>query len=413
MSQLQKALLTASLLFLGLNGCGGTGGQEAPVASTRQGVALAPPPPPGCLPESPDTDQDGICDGVEAILGTHPDSSDTDGDRLSDYAEAYGLDGVDLPSLGANPRRKDLFVEVDYYPGFLPAQTTLDRVISAFTTAPVSNPDGSTGVSLHLMVDEQVSAADADQDLDPVWTEFDLIKAKYFEASRAPFFHYMLLANQHSGGTASGISRGIPGHDFVVTLGFAGGGTELQLAGTLMHELGHNIGLRHGGNDNANFKPNYLSIMNNEYHFHGFTMGGVPNVLDYSRVRIASFNEATINEVAAFTPVAPTTEADLALIGGLRFNNRLVIGNASANLSFNANFVIEATSYALDLNHNGAKNNVFPASQNDWHALVYDGAGEIGDSQLGTLRSLSRESAFLVAPDKMEPCLTVEPDRTP
>ncbi|MFY2562178.1 matrixin family metalloprotease [Corallococcus terminator] len=413
MSQLQKALLTASLMFLGLNGCGGTEVQEARTASTRQDVALAPPLPPGCLLESPDTDQDGICDAVEATLGTHPNSSDTDGDRLSDYAEAYGLDGVDLPSLGANPRRKDLFVEVDYYPGLLPAQTTLDRVTSAFTTAPVINPDGSTGVSLHLVVDEEIASADADEDLDPVWTEFDLIKAKYFAASRAPFFHYLLLANEHSGGNISGSSRGIPGHDLVVTLGFAGGATALQLAGTLMHELGHNLGLRHGGDDNATFKPNYLSIMNHEYQFHGFTLGGVANVLDYSRVRVAAFNEAAVNEVAAFTPVAPTTEGDLALIGGLRFNNRLVIGNASANLSFNANLVIEATSYALDFNHNGVKNNVFPASQNDWLALVYDGAGQIGDSQLGALRSPSREQRFLVAPDQMEPCLTVDERRTP
>jgi uncharacterized repeat protein (TIGR01451 family) len=32
--------------------------------------------------------------------------------------------------------------------------------------------------------------------------------------------------------------------------------------GTFMHELGHNLGLRHGGRDFANCKPNYLSVMN-------------------------------------------------------------------------------------------------------------------------------------------------------
>ncbi|WP_163863872.1 hypothetical protein [Myxococcus eversor] len=413
MSQLQKTLLTASLMFLGLNGCGDAEVQQEPTASARQDVALAPPLPPGCLATDRDADQDGICDVVEATLGTNPNSSDTDGDRLSDYAEVYGLDGVNLPAFGANPRRKDIFVEADYYPGLFPAQTTRDRVTSAFALAPVSNPDGSTGITLHLVVDQQIAAADADQDLNPVWTDFDIIKAKYFAANRAPFFHYMLFANRYSGGNSSGISRGIPAHDYVVTLGFIGGGSAAQLAGTIMHELGHNIGLRHGGTDHANYKPNYLSIMNYEYQFYGFTIGGVANVFDYSRLQIASFNEATINEVAAFTPVAPTTEADLARFGGLRFNDIQVAGNASANLDFNANGVIQAASYARDLDRNGATNSVFPASQNDWLALVYDGAGTIGDSQLGALRSLSREEPFLVAPDKMEPCLTVEPGRTP
>jgi predicted Zn-dependent protease len=39
-----------------------------------------------------------------------------------------------------------------------------------------------------------------------------------------------------------------------------------QQAGTLMHEFGHNLGLRHGGNENTNRKPNYISIMSYNYH---------------------------------------------------------------------------------------------------------------------------------------------------
>lgn len=33
----------------------------------------------------------------------------------------------------------------------------------------------------------------------------------------------------------------------------------------VMHELGHSLGLRHGGEDDLNGKPNYLSVMNYEY----------------------------------------------------------------------------------------------------------------------------------------------------
>ena len=34
-----------------------------------------------------------------------------------------------------------------------------------------------------------------------------------------------------------------------------------------MHELGHNLGLRHGGVDNVNCKPHHVSVMNYAYQF--------------------------------------------------------------------------------------------------------------------------------------------------
>ncbi len=59
-------------------------------------------------------------------------------------------------------------------------------------------------------------------------------------------------------------------------------------AGTLMHEFGHSLGLHHGGRDDVQFKPNYLSVMN--YMFQ--TRGRVPDrPLDYSRVGLAPLDE--------------------------------------------------------------------------------------------------------------------------
>ncbi|MEV0585369.1 CARDB domain-containing protein [Nonomuraea sp. NPDC050310] len=48
-------------------------------------------------------------------------------------------------------------------------------------------------------------------------------------------------------------------------------GTDQDQAGTILHELFHAMGLRHGGDNNDNFKPNYLSLMN--YFF----QTGIPN----------------------------------------------------------------------------------------------------------------------------------------
>lgn len=362
---------------------------------------------------APDSDGDGICDAAESRYGTSATSSDTDGDSISDFAELYGSGGVDLRYYGANPRKKDIFVEMDYYPNLRPLQAAVDRVTAAFANAPVSNPDGSTGIALHLVVDQQVASADADMDLNPAWTDFDVIKAKYFASRRAPFFHYALIANQYNSGGSSGLSRGIPGHDFMVTMGnwSTPGGTEQQQAGTIMHELGHNIGLMHGGHENMNYKANYLSLMSYNYQLRGLDVDGVAGVLDYSRVRLASASEASVSEISAFAPFWPSTEADLARYG-VRINGSLRIGNASANLDFNGNGVIQASPLAQDLNNDGDTSDIISASQNDWTALVYNGAGSIGDPALGDTASL-RMQPFLVAPEQTEACLTEHEHKNP
>lgn len=70
----------------------------------------------------------------------------------------------------------------------------------------------------------------------------------------------------------------IYGNDVIVTLGDWGLNTKTtdaayQLvnfqAGTIMHELGHNLGLRHGGDEDNNYKPNYYSTMNYLYQLMG------------------------------------------------------------------------------------------------------------------------------------------------
>jgi hypothetical protein len=64
---------------------------------------------------------------------------------------------------------------------------------------------------------------------------------------------------------ASGHTRDIGASDLIISLGALCPvsapcpGTETEQAGTLMHELGHALGLRHGGQDDIGRKPNHLS----------------------------------------------------------------------------------------------------------------------------------------------------------
>ncbi len=92
------------------------------------------------------------------------------------------------------------------------------------------------------------------------------------DTGRTPFFGETGLAEQ-------------PGNDIIVSMGgFAERAiTPAMLAqgGTFMHELGHNLGLDHGGplfvggqrtdynQVHLNFKPNYLSVMNYNHQSRG------------------------------------------------------------------------------------------------------------------------------------------------
>ena len=58
-----------------------------------------------------------------------------------------------------------------------------------------------------------------------------------------------------------------------------------NVSNTIVHELGHNLLLRHGGFENCNYKPNYNSVMNYQYQFPGVDTNCTPpgnGVLDYS-----------------------------------------------------------------------------------------------------------------------------------
>jgi hypothetical protein len=363
-----------------------------------------------CPAGSPDSDGDSICDEAEeSFYDTNPYNSDTDGDSISDAAELFGSNGVDLPFFGADPTRKDLFIEADYYPGLAPYPAAINIVRGAFENAPVGNPDGSSGISLHIDVNQQIANADVNNNLSPLWADFDVIKNRYFDSRRSPFFHYVLFANEFESNGSSGSSRSIPGHDFVVTLGTftVRGGTLLQQAGTLMHEFGHNLGLLHGGDENANFKPNYLSVMSYNYQFPGLTLDGFSGLMDFSRLRIASVNEARLNEFTAFSPLSGTTEAQLSRYG-VRKCNRLMRGNASANLDFNGNGTLQNL-VSANLDCDNSSRGVFRASQNDWSVVVFNGAGTIGDNLLGAEKSQMAQPQMLKAyksEDQVEPCMT-------
>jgi hypothetical protein len=111
-------------------------------------------------------------------------------------------------------------------------------------------------------------------------------------AAKAKAFRYCLVIN-HVVGHAYGGMAELGGDDFVVCLGgFLQPETEAVI---FMHELGHTLGLHHGGGDEVNGKPNYPSIMNYVLAYRD-TWNQAFWRLDYSRFALPTLNEAALNE---------------------------------------------------------------------------------------------------------------------
>lgn len=208
---------------------------------------------------------------------------------------------------------------------FQPKPAALKLVIDAFKKAPVQNPDGATGINIHIDAGpnsimngvnnarwnarSRAASVPHQPSIVPFaagsynFTDLDNIKGVHFNATRrAPVFHYALFADRYglgdgTGGTSSGLSRKIPGGDFIVSLGSVAGGTVFRQAGTFMHELGHNLGLRHGGDENAPaLKPNHLSVMNYRFQFIGLLKANGGREFDYSRRKLNDLDETALNE---------------------------------------------------------------------------------------------------------------------
>ena len=262
---------------------------------------------------------------------------------------------LDLAAMGADPLTKDVFVEVDWMRkgphrrSHWPRRRAVKQVVESFLDAPVSNPSGATGIRLHLDagprsimnpdtgerwrdLSRSNSIAHLDRlgacevipdDLsDPadgcgllyatIWDEFDRIRdgttvlPRNFEAARKSVFRYGLFAHRVDGpatgveASTGGLARDAPASDFISSLGDwngSGTGDVLEQGTTLMHELGHTLGLEHGGRlPEPDFKPNYLSVMNYSFATTGLLRLTRGNGLQYSRWSLPDLDEFALVE---------------------------------------------------------------------------------------------------------------------
>ena len=227
---------------------------------------------------------------------------DADGDGVPDSAEVSGgtFAGIDLYSMGARTNQKDIFIELDAMnstdPGVIPRSESLQMIVNAFSAQGISVhfDAGNTFSSSFSVANFNLGQGNNKVPYEPCVTLDQTTcssnsssrrsiydwKAESMALNRRNIFHYLLMGNsQLANGTSgsSGLAEVI-GNDFIVTMGNWGftltPGVALNelinmQASTIMHELGHNLGLQHGGNVATNYKPNYWSIMNYMYQLNG------------------------------------------------------------------------------------------------------------------------------------------------
>lgn len=233
----------------------------------------------GLHPGRPDVDGDLLLDGEEIAAGTDPKDPDTDRDGIPDGWEVHGHEGVDYASLGCDPLKRDLLVEIDYQYEEVPqpdgsveifsqrpGPALVQKIEDTFANMPIDNPDGSTGIRIKLISDTPLhpsylcydGGGDASGYNNPGRHSFRLAfhKATLCKGNQG------FIGNSHISGRSLKLKSPQPDNDCSNDL------TEraqlLQYA-VFMHELGHSLGLRHGGNVEANHKPNYPSLMNYLY----------------------------------------------------------------------------------------------------------------------------------------------------
>jgi hypothetical protein len=325
-------------------------------------------------------------------------AQDGDGDGIPDAIEGESW----YVQAGGTIDRQDVWVECDYMRTAVKQRGKLrQRAEAVFVRAPVPG-----GITLHLVFDDAIPFeqqwgdvgtpegffATFERTIEEYERSFD---ARPFTGANAqtmrPYVHYCVFVESIGGNGVSGYSFGIPGDLFVVALGQYRGQLPRWFlrageTGTFLHELGHNLGLTHGGGKpqpHLTYKPNFLSVMS--YHFQfafvRLAEGRAEffDYWDYSRARSSPLHEKRLRErdgiaLPEAVTIAETPRGDELL--GLTFCDgyELLAFRWNAPVDFDCDGGLAPGKIRFDATGDG-RLTTLGRGQADWENLVFGTAG--------------------------------------
>lgn len=308
------------------------------------------------LPHSDlDNDGDGISNFYESLGCTDPNDPDSDDDGIPDGMERRVSAGFNYQTAGADPCHRDIFVEVDYEERVnptsgqtesgRPSDILIEALTDFYAALPIANPDGTTGIKLHVYR----------SDVLPAGFDCDNLDSPFSYPNDT--FHKLEICLQNGGYNGHG---GIPGQRFRIYLAPpnnnpADDWTELRQYNyyhVFIHELGHNLSLHHGGNVDANHKPHYPSAMN---YWYAASLDGSPKTIqdagiNYSTGVFASvgLDECNLREKGSF-PGFTYNQISFMSYPNASFQ----LNPGSTWVDWNRNGVFETGTVQADINDDG------------------------------------------------------------
>lgn len=369
-------------------------------------------------PRTADTDTNTAADWISVDWVTPAGRNDVpagavdaDGDGIPDSAEVLGgtFAGLDLYAMGVRADQKDILIEVDRMnssdPGVIPRMEALQLVVNSFAAKSInvifdtgtefspsfSKANFNFGQGDNVTPFEQCVTLDQTTCTSNTSSRRSIYdwKEEYMDLRRRSLFHYLLFGYSQSPNGAAGSSgyAEIFGNDFLISMGNWGlnttAGTYLnklinQQASTIMHELGHNLGLRHGGDENLNDKPNYWSVMNYTYQLYGLDPDPT-SITAYERWRRAKGNGTPTTCNLAASPCGATSQFIMSYSNGTgaTLNESALAESANvgrgaatgAYADWNLNGALTPATYSKDLNVDSALGVL--RDYNDWANLKF------------------------------------------
>ena len=239
-----------------------------------------------------DADGDELSNELEAILRTDKYKKDTDNDGIDDWIEVYGKGDVLLPWEGSDPRKKDIFIEVDY----MDVKNKDNRIVYDFkddghivaeNLNKSFNKYGNTNV--HIDIDKKLPFKRLiyceGKNLGYHYTSLEELESE-FTPARQGIYHWAVVGSFVADYRTAGIA--CTNDRFLIAINmvqdndvnnFIQIDTDEKTL-VFMHELGHNLNLSHNGNQ---FHPAtsdiHRSIMNYRYNQKGVIPSASHNLI--------------------------------------------------------------------------------------------------------------------------------------